>query len=871
MNKKQNQKVGDNSTAIQVNGDLVLPNNIEVHLEKKEICDFVFTNTNDIIPTNYFMGRQDEVKKLENMVRNNERCINVSGMGGIGKTHICRYLFNRYINQNKGNKENLVDCVGYLRYKNSMDETLVEGLKFERTFYDVKQDTSRAWEKIKNISNNKKMVLFIDNVNKTFDEDESLRQLYNLTGSIIITSRYKELENFIDIEIDRLDLDLCRELFTSIYKSYIDDSDSLIYILEELVSRHTKTVELIAMIAKDRDLSICELKNLLLDKKFNISYLKGSEKITIYAEYEKLFSLSKLNPNTEINVLEGFAIFPYEFMDIQECNNWFNKDANISDEVLIFNRLYKKGWLEKHNRKYAMHPLISEMLRNRRVMTKNHKHLIKRCKEYIIVNQNDNDKNYNPSIQRSMKYLHTVEIIAQNIKGYDKDVECSHLFNEIGVAYGYSGEYKKALNWYQKALDIYKKVLGVEHPSTVTMYNNIGLTYSKNGENGKALEWYKKCLAIHENILDNDSTVIMYNNITLVYLNKGEYKKALEWSKKALDICEKGGGKENGSTAITYNNLAAVYLGKGKYNKALEWFQKALKISENVLGKDHPQTAVSYNNIARIYEEIGEFKTALEWYQKALHIREQVLGKEHLETGMTYNDMAGLYVVKGEFNKAFELYQKALAINEQVLGKEHPSTASTYNNIALIYYYEGKYEKSLKWYKKALNISEKVLGIEHPETAIIYDNIAGVYSEKGQYEKALEWCEKALNISEKVLGKEHLETATIYKNIGLIYFAKRKYKIALQWYHKNLEIIRKLFGKEHILIAEIYNNIALVFLKQGEYNKSLEYYKLAFFIINNNYGTNHTATKIVIDDMKKVYLLSGRNSSDFKDWLNREV
>jgi tetratricopeptide (TPR) repeat protein len=315
--------------------------------------------------------------------------------------------------------------------------------------------------------------------------------------------------------------------------------------------------------------------------------------------------------------------------------------------------------------------------------------------------------------------------------------------------------------------------------ATSELYFCLGYGFDKIGQYDKSLDCYHKALMIHEKTLGkkNPDTAKTYNNIANVYKKQGDYSKALEWLEKASSISEKVIGKENPSTAKTYNNIASVYKSQGDYASALEYYHKALAIFEKVLGREHPDTATTYNNIAGVYYIQGDYPKALELYQKNLAIDEKILGREHPDTATTHNNIAFVYSNQGDYGKALEWYYKALEIREKVLGENHPDTATTYNNIAFIYSSQGNYLQALEWFYKSLEICEKVLGREHPDTAITYNNIALVYSDQGDYQKALEWFHKALAIDEKILGKEHPSTVRIYNNISAVENLRNKNSI----------------------------------------------------------------------------------------------
>ena len=54
--------------------------------------EFVVTRNANIRPVAYFTGRETELDDLRQRIGEKRKSVLVSGMGGIGKTHICRKL-----------------------------------------------------------------------------------------------------------------------------------------------------------------------------------------------------------------------------------------------------------------------------------------------------------------------------------------------------------------------------------------------------------------------------------------------------------------------------------------------------------------------------------------------------------------------------------------------------------------------------------------------------------------------------------------------------------------------------------------------------------------------------------------------------------
>ena len=80
---------------------------ININENPEKPSDFVITEGTDITPTQYFVGRESELETLREQVRSESKLVLVSGMGGIGKTHLCRKLYKEYVDNHKKGKETI--------------------------------------------------------------------------------------------------------------------------------------------------------------------------------------------------------------------------------------------------------------------------------------------------------------------------------------------------------------------------------------------------------------------------------------------------------------------------------------------------------------------------------------------------------------------------------------------------------------------------------------------------------------------------------------------------------------------------------------------------------------------------------------------
>ena len=118
----------------------------------------------------------------------------VSGMGGIGKTHICRKLFGEYYKKHNKGRDTLLRHIGYIEYNGDMDSSLMKCLRYKKQD-NPELNKEAAWKELEDLASEGNFLLFIDNVDKSMSEDLGLKRLETIPGAIILTSRQISLSD----------------------------------------------------------------------------------------------------------------------------------------------------------------------------------------------------------------------------------------------------------------------------------------------------------------------------------------------------------------------------------------------------------------------------------------------------------------------------------------------------------------------------------------------------------------------------------------------------------------------------------------------------------------------------------------------------
>ena len=834
--------------------------------------EFVVTHNSNIKPVSYFTGRETELQELSQRIEEGRKSVLVSGMGGIGKTHICRKLFEEYLNKHAGGENGPFRYLGYIEYSGDMGSSLQNCLKFKQQD-SPEQNQEAAWKELEYLAADGKLLLFVDNVDKTLGADLGLQRLIGIPGAVVLTSRQASFsDEFEPYRVGFLGVEQCKEIYGKIRfegserKVNVEEVEDLEYVIENLAGRHTITVELLAHLARTKHWTIKRLREELEKKGFRLTFHKAGELVNIQESYEKLYDLSELT-GAEQNVLEAFSVLPYIPLPTELCNQWLLLDARVSEDDDILMGLYQKGWLQVdwEQESYAMHPVFAQFIyEKRKPNAEKHAGLIEACRDCMEIPDSG-------SALECQKFIPFAEKIVEKLN-MGKELEQIGFLSKFAYLLHYVGQYRETEKLFNSLLKIDRERWGENHPEVAIGYSNMGSVYEEQGEYEKAKGLYEKSLRIRERMLgeDHPDTASIYSKMGSVYEEQGEYEKAKGLYEKSLRIRERMLGEDHPDTASIYSKMGSVYEEQGEYEKAKELYEKSLRIHERVLGEGHPDTASIYSKMGSVYEEQGEYEKAKGLYEKSLRIRERMLGEDHPDTASIYSKMGSVYEEQGEYEKAKELYEKSLRIHERVLGEGHPDTASIYNNLGLVYAAQREYEKAEELFEKSLRVYERIMGENHPYTATSCSCLASVYREQGKYVKAEELHQKSLRIRERALGENHPDTANSYNSLALVYKEQGEYAKAQELYEKSLRIREKMLGENHPETAISYNNLAVLYKNQSEYKDATTYYLRAYKIFKFKLGLLHSYTQFTYKNMEISYY-KWNPEGNFDQWLEENM
>ncbi len=134
------------------------------------------------LPHQRFFGREEELFNLKEMAVQGRKFL-ISGVGGIGKTELLRQLLQSC------EEDQSIDCIAIVPYAAGLVES------FGKAFPDFRlQEAEESFHHIRyqleqKAAEGKRIVLLIDNMNRSLEDDPALSRLASLFCAVLISSR----------------------------------------------------------------------------------------------------------------------------------------------------------------------------------------------------------------------------------------------------------------------------------------------------------------------------------------------------------------------------------------------------------------------------------------------------------------------------------------------------------------------------------------------------------------------------------------------------------------------------------------------------------------------------------------------------------
>ncbi len=433
-----------------------------------------------------FVGREAELKQINEDLAKDSMVYIVNGIGGIGKSE----LAFKYLHDHEASYQHIA-LFEFSGANDSLEDVLITALN-QSLYLDEHASLDSILYRLQQLPT--KSLLVFDNLQRQ-EDIEKLEPLNN-NCDVLITTRLSQLSQQC-LNLDILSKPDARALF----QQYYPTNDSIDDILE-YIDYHSLFIELIAKTLQEGCLTLEALRD---------KFRKG-EFSKIDRDYTKSFNdflIQRFQIEADEalkQLLQKLALLPSIEISTETLEEIFSDDVRIK---LKLNELAKRGWLIQRETSYKLHQIIKEF-----ILANHPTDLEVASPVFESISQllDPNDAYLNP-----VEKTHYIEIIESILKVYplEQKAAIASLLDSLSNLYYSLGRYDKALSFQKKALEIREEVLGDKHPDIASSYNNMASVYDSQGNYPKALELNQKALKIRETVLGDKhpDTAASYNNI----------------------------------------------------------------------------------------------------------------------------------------------------------------------------------------------------------------------------------------------------------------------------------------------------------------------------------------------------------------------
>ncbi len=734
----------------------------------------------------HFFGREEELFELREMLAQGGRYL-ISGIGGIGKTELMRQFLKCC------QEESLAEYICVVQYEKSLADSLVRAFP-EIRGADREKNFREALARIR-MHAGKRILLVIDNMNRSREEDPDIGMLRKLPCTIFVTSRYQELNGFETYRIHAIGKEAGSLIFRDHYGKKLTGSDkeALDFILNEEAWCHTLTLRLLGCAARTRSWSVQELLERLQKGEMPVSLEEQEGYAGLKQLYRRMYEGSGPKRNRN-GLLHVFAALPYESYSIAFAKRYLADYADEGMDIATgLDKLWMSGWLEKREEGYSMHPFIAECILEKSLGEKELAPFFAR----IIADWEDAAGGFRIESIREIRYrwyedwedsrqllveatllaFSAAEKLAGRLS--ERLLQLLLLAAEIeSVRYGASREkldflvgLRARCREISEGTGIYLNMLlcsyGYEDIRELEreyseQINNpeisqklkyacayeLGKVYAKNSE-------LKRMVELADDLWNNSADADIRMEACILKADfalreKGDFGLYEEWLERGLEIGKEGGREKSRDMEDIMCELCGIYLPLRKFDKA----EKLLQEMEMLLHGERTYflqwKILFYKGALDTYREQKGY--GIENLTEACRIAESLFGGR--EDDLYADSLAELAMAcnkAGRREEACVQYKKALALYDRL----PENTFQKYrilNNMSVLFLDWGKAEEALTYLTQARPLGKALGGLSEAESD---NNFSRAWRMLGEREKELACLKKAVPVLEQNYGSGH--------------------------------------------------------------------------------------------------------------------
>ena len=750
-------------------------------VEKREVIFLTGNNTELSCPplkTGHFFGRESELFELRERLHRKGAYL-ISGMGGSGKTELMRQFLKIC------KVEKLVDYICVIQYEGGLAKSFVKA--FSQIYgADIKENYQEALARIRRFAD-KNVLIVVDNVDSEIEESE-LEALCSLSATIFVTSRFQKMQGLETYYLKPISRAAGSLIFRDNYGSYLNEEDKMA--LDEILDKdlwcHTLSLRLLAKTAKNNQWTLSRLRDELDIGNVPQGYTPEDCYAGLKNVYARMYGVSKLSKEKN-SLLRLIAALPYQNYDLSFMNTYIlQKSSGEIQETL--EALWTKGWLDKSDSGYSMHPFISECVLSTPLteweiypfldnILQEWQKLVKSINADLIPEIMYNVEKFMDVNKELLDVTIMLRSVLKKVTGkLNAEYQMLYLLAitlECSIYGACDKEYLKILQTKADSLSGPER-LGIEIMKTTMSVNDLEdalQIYAGIKDDDSISRNLKETFAdalgirlfyvgrveeaeeLYDFILEADALPSLYMQACMMkgqaVMQKGDLAGYEDWLQKGLDMSRIHGMEQSRYAQLTIATLCSLYIVTGKYAQAEILLEDMERQSE---GESYQQKVMRLANRGLLDLQQGKEGFGVKDLEESVKAA-RILHSGNPDGVVTAHEMnlANAYGKNKQFEEAVELYQNILSVYEGMNGLDY-NKRTLYNNIGVLYLEWEKPGEALEYLLKAYELAKDIDRDSMGETAY---RLSQAYAALGNREKELECLKEALPIIEKFYGEEH--------------------------------------------------------------------------------------------------------------------
>ena len=242
--------------------------------------------------------------------------------------------------------------------------------------------------------------------------------------------------------------------------------------------------------------------------------------------------------------------------------------------------------------------------------------------------------------------------------------ELADVYKTLAGTCFYQEKYTRAIDLSFKALDIFEKT--GDHSGIISSFNNIGLLYKETGDYRAALHSYRQALQYIDRYMPDKNKAYLFENMGVAYKRLHKPDSALFFYRMAMrEEQHNDTGIPPASLLFNIGNLHAFYFRPPHTDSAVFHFHQALEAA----GSSHQELRADiYSSLGKMYLQQGDYGKSIASLHHSLKLADSIRNWKSQEVAHFY--LYSAYKSLGAWDKSLTHLENFVDYRDSLENKE---------------------------------------------------------------------------------------------------------------------------------------------------------------------------------------------------------